>query len=70
MKECCLHMGCQLTRLLLLVEITAPEQTGQGQKGTNSSSIKILVMLQRNKKGKSSDRDQLKNIPKAGSYMA
>lgn len=69
MKECCLHMGCQLTRLLLLVEITAPEQTGQGQKGTNSSSIKILVMLQR-KKGKSSDCDQLKNIPKAGSYMA
>lgn len=34
MKECCLHTGCQLR--LLILEITQPEQTGQGQTSTHS----------------------------------
>ena len=43
-------MGCQLR--LLLLEIRAPEQTGQGQTGTHGSVMKILGRLFKIEKGK------------------
>lgn len=50
MKECCLHMSCQLR--LLLLEIRAPEQTGQGQTETRIRVMKIVRHVNPNKKGK------------------
>lgn len=46
MKECCLYATCQL--ILLLFEISAPEQTSQGQTTAHSSIIKVSGLCRSN----------------------
>lgn len=46
MKECCLYATCQL--ILLLFEISAPEQASQGQTTARSSVIKVSGLCCRN----------------------